>query len=251
MPQSSSELNVESVHGCNEGNLAILVQASTYGATPAGSCTVIEITQVQPSALKIQHNPASSGPTYNPKIPYQNSNNWPAYGVSSGNCEAYLVCMATPVDAVGTTFSINPATTGDLMSRELRRDGVAIAPAIMDMQAEYGVVPAGSSSGEPTWLPATGSWASSATLTKADAQRIKATRIAVIARSGEFEKSFDANGVCNTTTAQMINDMDGWANFNTSTWPTDTTTPSNDWRCYRYKVFETVVPLRNAIWSAS
>jgi type IV pilus assembly protein PilW len=252
MPQPSSELNVNSVHGCGEGNLAVLVQATTFGGTAAGNCTIMEITQVQGTALKIQHNPGQgSGPSYNPPASYQNSNNWPAYGVSSGNCEAYLVCMATPVDALGTTFSINPATTGNLMSLELRRDGVAIAPAIMDLQAAYGVVPAGSSTGEPTWQPATGTWASSATLTKTQVQQIKAARIAVIARSGEFEKSFDANGICNTTTAQMIDDMDGWANFNTSAWPTDTTNPSNDWRCYRYKVFETVVPLRNAIWAAS
>lgn len=244
MPQSSSELKVTSTHGCADNNLAVLVQAVTVGTTPAGSCTVMQITQVQPSALAIQHNPGQgSGPSYNPPASYQNSNNWPAYGVSAGGagCEAYLVCMGTPADALGTTFSIDATT------RELRRDGVGIAPAIMDMQAQYGLL-TGAAGQLTTWQDPTGIWdgASGTPLSQANVRSIKAIRVAMVARSGEYEKPVTGS-TCDTTTAAPQIPWPEYSprrTFDTTNWP-------SDWQCYRYKVFETVIPLRNVIWSVT
>jgi type IV pilus assembly protein PilW len=239
MPQSSSELNVVSTHGCAVGSLAILVQGQALGGTVGGSCTVMQITQVQDQALKIQHNPGQGqGPSYNPPASYQNSNNWPAYSVSSGGCEAYLVCMGALADAVGTTFTVDATT------RELRRDGVSIASGIMDMQAQYGLVN-GASGALNTWQEPTGTWAAPtppATLTQAQVRQIKAVRVALIARSGEYEKPTNATNTCDTTTTTA--GLSTWATFDTTNWPAN-------WQCYRYKVFETVIPLRNVIWSAS
>lgn len=237
MPSSSSELKVQSTHGCPDGSLAMLVQGTTSASTTAGTCTLIQITHANASSLQIQHNPGTGGndPTYNPPNSYQNSNNWPAYTVSSSTgCEAYLVCMGSTVDAIGTTFSVN--TT----ARELLRDGVAITPGIMDMQAQYGLV--AGPTGTPTWQEPTGTWAASATLTQAQIQQIKAVRVALIARSGEYEKPTNVAGTCDTTTSTA--NLSTWATFDTTNWP-------NDWQCYRYKVFETVIPLRNVIWSAT
>lgn len=232
MPQSSSELNVNSTHGCGVGNLMVMVQPCTAGSTPAGSCTLMQITQVQATALKLQHNPGGT-PSYNPSTSYQNTNNWPAFQMNS-SCQAYGVCMPAPSN-VGTSFGVATASN-ELTIQKGTAAAVGIAPGVMDLQAEYGLV--AGVTGTPTWQSATSTWAGSG-LTKAQVNQIKAIRVAVIARSGEYEKP-ESGTTCTTTTS--VSGLSAWATFNTSTWP-------SDWQCYRYKVFETIIPLRNIIWA--
>jgi type IV pilus assembly protein PilW len=91
-------------------------------------------------------------------------------------------------------------------------------------------------------------------LSQADVQRIKAIRVALIVRSGEYEKPEPGQN-CTTTTnppaiptnPPAIPQFPGTTlntTFDTTNWPAD-------WQCYRYKVYETIIPLRNAIWAAS
>lgn len=219
MPQSSSELNVNSVYGCAENALAIVKQGA--------NCTLMQITQVQKAALKLQHNPGGT-PTYNPSAAYQNANGWPAY--STG---AQMQCF--PATQIYTrTYAIG---TNHLTLQETGIAGtMQVAPEIVDLQAEYGVAPAGSQTVNQ-WVAATGSWVSP--LSTANASRVKALRIAVVARSAQAEKP-DASGTCSTTTSTS-----GW-----STWASfPAIAQLADWQCYRYKVFETIVPLRNVIWA--
>lgn len=231
MPQSSSELNVNSVSGCEDGGLVLVAQA--------GNCTLMQITQIQEQALKIQHNPGASGP-FNPPANYQNANNWPAY--TEG---ATLSCFSPPTNNAlfQRIYSIDTTT------RQLRRSdntpeppapiitNEVVAPEIIDLQAQYGVAPAGTQSVNE-WVDATGAtWANP---TLANWKRIKAIRIALVARSTQYEKP-EANQSCATTTSAMVANWSSWATFNTANYP-------SDWQCYRYKVFETVVPLRNVIW---
>ena len=74
-------------------------------------------------------------------------------------------------------------------------------------------------------------------------QNIKAIRVAVLARSSQYEKPDSANK-CQATTTAMIAKWPSWNGstiFNTANYPVG-------WDCYRYKVFETLVPLRNVLW---
>lgn len=232
MPQSSSELNVETTHGCGVGDLMMMVQPCTSGTAVAGSCTLMQITHVQESALKIQHNPGGT-PSYNPPNNYQNDNDWPAFQMDS-SCKAYGVCMPAPTNS-GTVFSV---ASRQLQIQKGANAAVPIAPEILDMQAQYGLV--AGATGAPTWQEASGAWAGA--LTKAQSSQIKAIRVAIIARSGEYEKPTNTAGTCETTTA--VAGLSTWATFDTTAWP-------SGWQCYRYKVFETVVPLRNVIWSTT
>lgn len=232
MPQSSSELNVNSTYGCEEGGLALVMQG--------GNCTLMQITQLQPEALKLQHNPGNT-PTYNPTIVYQKDKGWPAY--STG---AMLQCMS---NITNRTYCINNDRSLVLsQSTNCLPNSPALAPEIIDIQAEYGIavvgsqqvinqiLPAPNSSG---WTPATGVWAGP--LSTTDSYRIKAIRIALVARSSQYEKP-DVSGVCTTTSDAMAGSWSSWAAFNTANYPAD-------WKCYRYKVFETVIPIRNVIWA--
>lgn len=227
MPQSSSELNVASVSGCTAGGMVLVSQA--------GTCTLMKITQVQGPALKIQHNPGSSG-EYNPPANYQNNNGWPAYTAG-----ATLSCFnAAPNSPLfQRTYSVNTTTKQLQRSDNTTTPAIAnelIAPEVIDLQAQYGIAPAGSQVVD-SWEDAAGlTWA---TPTAANRKRIKAVRIAMVVRSSQYEKP--TNGACETTTSDMVEKWSNWAVFNTENYP-------SDWQCYRYKVFETIVPLRNTLW---
>lgn len=106
-------------------------------------------------------------------------------------------------------------------------DTLQLAEGIINLQAQYGadinddgfVAPAEFSDAAPADSVIWG--------------RLRAVRIAVLARSGQFEKTAVTPVAPSWTagTFTMTNLADG-----------------TDWRNYRYRVYETVVPLRNMIW---
>ena len=70
-------------------------------------------------------------------------------------------------------------------------------------------------------------------------QQVLAIRIGVLARSQAYQRPDPPGSACTTTTTAP-------------TWTGGTfTTPETIPSCYRYSVFETVVPLRNMIWRGS
>lgn len=70
--------------------------------------------------------------------------------------------------------------------------------------------------------------------------RVVAVRIAIVARSGIKEK----------TTVEARSTIPLWTNTSTNPVPGPSfTVPSGDGQYYRYKVFESIVPLRNMVWA--
>ena len=84
----------------------------------------------------------------------------------------------------------------------------------------------------------------------ADYQRIAALRIAVVARSKAPERPA-AGAACSTTTAlPVVFAGAGPAAVAAVSIAVNVAVAGDpvDWKCYRYRVFETIVPLRNAAW---
>jgi len=87
--------------------------------------------------------------------------------------------------------------------------------------------------------------------------RIKAVRVALVARSPLVEK-IDATGSGGYTGAQACTNKDtanatgvcAWVGDGTSPSPTVDLSGIANWQTYRYRVYETVIPLRNVIWGA-
>jgi type IV pilus assembly protein PilW len=83
-----------------------------------------------------------------------------------------------------------------------------------------------------------------------DFQRIVAVRLAVVARSKRTEKP-NSSGVCTATTVQPAV-FAAAAPANVAAVPVTVNVAVAgdpiDWKCYRYRVFETIVPLRNSQW---
>jgi len=90
-----------------------------------------------------------------------------------------------------------------------------------------------------------------------DWKYVIAVRLVVVARSAQPEIPAAGRGApCDTTAAEPTWSGSAWTGapwlFNTRldlSTPADT--PTNNWQCYRYKTFETTVPVRNWIWKAS
>ena len=83
-----------------------------------------------------------------------------------------------------------------------------------------------------------------------DYQRIGALRIAVVARSKSPERA--AAGAACTATVALPEVFKTAAPAGVAAAPVTVNVAvagdSVDWRCYRYRAFETIVPLRNAGW---
>lgn len=82
-------------------------------------------------------------------------------------------------------------------------------------------------------------------------QRLAAVRLAVVARSREPEKP-NATGTCPNTTAVLPTVFSSQQPAAIATVPIQVNVAvagdAVDWTCYRYRVFETIVPLRNVGW---
>ena len=87
--------------------------------------------------------------------------------------------------------------------------------------------------------------------------RLIAVRIALVSRSALPEKpsSGKLSDPCDATTTEPQWTGTPWAgapfNYQTRLDVSSSVAAPDDWKCYRYRVFETTIPLRNWIWKAS
>ena len=118
---------------------------------------------------------------------------------------------------------------------------VAIVPDIVSMQAQYGVTNDLITNQVTSYVDATGGvWGP--TITRNNRNLIKSIRVAVVARSG-LREPVAVSTACNGGAANLAR-VCIWNN----TTDVDLTGLA-DWANYRYRVYETVIPLRNVMWS--
>ncbi|PYR16399.1 MAG: hypothetical protein DMF98_28140 [Acidobacteria bacterium] len=124
----------------------------------------------------------------------------------------------------------------------------SVADNIVHMRAEYGVddgVNDGSVTYNTVYAPNDGivdRYISAAS----NWSQVIAVRVAVVARSALAEKpAAGASAPCDTTTVAPT-----WSGNTGAARSFDLSADAN-WKCYRYRVFETTVPLRNWIWKSS
>lgn len=128
----------------------------------------------------------------------------------------------------------------------LTTNGVPSVTGIVNIQAQYGISASPDSNQVTSWVDASGAtWAAP---TIANRNRIKAVRIAVVSRSGLKEKE-DVTQECSSLTEAAPTGLCAWAGTEASPAPKIDLSNDPDWKRYRYRVFETVIPLRNMIWS--
>jgi type IV pilus assembly protein PilW len=229
---SSSEVSVDGVDGFTAGDLVLLVGS--------GGCTLGKITQVQPGPQKLQLNPGNSGPQNPPawgSFPTTYNGNDSIMNLGDPVVRTYLIGNNGKLRIAESVFSTGSSTPIDMV------DGV------VDLRAQYGkdngvnngtitqAVYAANDSVVDSYdnvTPATGAaWL-----------QVQSIRIGVLARVGNYEKPSVTGGNCDATTVAPA-----WSGGTFSA--VDIATVTSQDRCYRYRVFETTIPLRNMIWRAS
>jgi type IV pilus assembly protein PilW len=134
-------------------------------------------------------------------------------------------------------YYVDPAT-GTLASQQMLPpvavpSAVPVAADVVNLKVQYGLDTDDDGTVD-TWQAATGAW-SAANLPLqplATISQIRAVRVAVVTRSAQYERD--------PVTSGPLLMFDGSIAVNLTA----------DQQHYRYKVLETVVPLRNAIWNA-
>jgi type IV pilus assembly protein PilW len=173
---------------------------------------------------------------------------------------SFLACLGTWKEVqYGINQNYNPIDPNNSQAYLQRNDtpsnpatAVPVVADIVNIQAQYGISATANSNQVVQWVDATGSWAAP---TIASRNLIKAVRIAVVARNGLLEKT-NVSSVCSSLINAAPTGVCAWDGSTANTVipsPAPQIDLSNDpnWQRYRYRVFETIVPLRNVIWSRS
>lgn len=222
MPDSSSILRVDSGFGFKAGQLILLY-------APGKPCTLMQLTQdaqktgtantTAPGTMwNLQHNPTS---VYNPPGGH---NIAPPGGYQTGS----LVFGFDNYTSRAYFIQNNALYMRDLRQPTSATNPIQVVDGIVAMRAVYG---------RDTDLDGkVDTWDNTA---PSSAQQVIAVRVGLLVRSGAYEKKM-------VTNAASISLWDGGPSVALRD---DTQTdPNNRDRHYRYKVYQTIIPLRNIIW---
>lgn len=229
VPDPTPTLQLPTALGCTKNDTALVIQEIS---TTTLRCAMGRVTEV------------ATAPTQRIKLA-NISPSGTAVPVTAG---FRVACMGAWNES---NFRVN--------NNQLMRTGATIAPAnpdetalpdatefpvvsdVVSIQAQYGVSQVDSSNLVTEWVNATGIWSAGA-MTVANRNRIKAIRVAVVARNPLRERvAVSQNcdgGVAGLARVCIWNET---TNVNL--------TADANWQNYRYRVYETIVPLRNVLWN--
>ncbi|MCC6472778.1 MAG: PilW family protein [Burkholderiales bacterium] len=206
-------------------------------AVPA--CTLVEITgTANPDGASIDH--ATGGYTnYLGQGVTARYNDPGGAAIASGTGFLYNLGPGPQLNVWQIAGNRRLTVTNDMQWVGAAGTAVEVADGVIDLQAQYGVDANNDEMvGSGEWTNATpGNWAN-----------LLAVRVAILARSQQYERPLSTSpcsGVTQAATAWaggsfVMRNVDGTAD----TTPCD----ANDWRNYRYRVYEVVIPFRNMIW---
>jgi type IV pilus assembly protein PilW len=218
----------------NPGDLVLVVQGNV--------CAMMQITQV--GGGQLQHAAAPTAP-YNPA----GGGSLPTFGSTAQvfNLGRPFVNTYTINNGALELASLFTATSSTVVP-SYTPTPVRIVDNIVDLQAEYG-----KDNGLDNGTVANAVFVADDDIvdrydnvTPANAtewQQVLSVRIGVLARSEHYVKPDSPGTPCTATTAAPT-----WGGGQAFPALGDLTDTANPARCYGYRVFETVVPLRNMIW---
>jgi type IV pilus assembly protein PilW len=244
-------INVDSQGFTNPGDVMVISNLESgqvkMTAGVAFPCTMFQVTSVGGNILG--HAPV--GGTYVAPGPVTKPIrlNHPA-GLNNGFAPS-LTYPAGVLDDGGYVYNLGnsplTAVTYFISNNALvRRDDMGnlatlpqIADGIVQMKVLYGIDANADSQ------VATNEWTNVSPTTPLAWQNLRAVKLALVARSALREKANPGTGLCDITTVAPT-----WNGAGPSGGPISLDVSADpDWQCYRYKIFQTVVPIRNMAWA--
>ncbi len=239
-PTAPSNVNLLTSFGCNAGDVSLIANGTTCNMSTVSAV-------VTPAPVSLPQGMTLANPS----------------GVIAG---ANLSCLGKWSEV---TYAVNQAT-GNLERTVVENFAAPVTTpvvvGIVNLQAQYGISAAGLANTDSNfnqvvqWVDASGgTWGGA--LTADNRNRIKAIRIAVVARNAKMEPSA-VTTACSSTTVATPTGLCAWdatsalptpplvSPFVASPAPAIDLSPGDaNWARYRYRVFETIIPLRNIVWS--
>lgn len=226
--------------GCQENDVVLFHQ------TPSNpSCSLGRLQKLNADRTINTLSEINTSPTANP-VGNLNGADWVRFScLGAWNQYEFSVNAAWELTRTGGTASATPFPNST---------AVPVASDIVALQAQYGIT----DTIDPTattataaaylnrvdrWVDATGTFGP--TMSLLDRNRIRAIRIAVIAKDGNMQKDVVSQSC--TGEAAGVSKV--------CIWQSDATPASVDlaalpnWQRYRYRSFEATIPLRNVIWN--
>jgi type IV pilus assembly protein PilW len=264
MTASTDPLRVTSIYGYKPGDLVVVMESAPPLPALPKPCSIMEITSIAGDQLfhingSYTYTPPGGSPTNVPS----------RFNKPGGLGNVYVggpgATQKTMVYNVGTykpgptlfVYSDYKVANSTLTVTSAFTVGVpAVADNIVHMRALYGIDD-GSNNGTVTTNTAyaagdgvVDSWIDG-TVTP-NWSLVIAVRIAIVARSALKEKSSQGvAGPCDATLAEPAWTGSAWSGTPLNLKTRLDLTADPDWQCYRYRVFEATIPLRNWVWSSS
>lgn len=166
------------------------------------------------------------------------------------------VAVGNALSCLGVWNEVQYAVTANQLTRTGTVTGgvpstnpVPMVPDIVSMQAQYGISTVPISNQVTAWVDATGAWANTATTPSlANRNRIKAIRVAVIARNGLLETT-NVTDACSSRTAAKPTGLCAWDGAAAGSQAPLIDLTAIGGPNYRYRVYESIIPIKNIIWS--
>ena len=261
-------------------DIIMVVDQDPVRDAPTGAdvvrCTLMQVSSVAVDPLgrtviTVQNGPPGKEPEFNAPHAFMAANNWPGFGARTDppyekNSRILSLGQTMLGGIVQTTYEIN----GNSGLQAVASGGSAVdgtevlASDVVALQAQYGLSTTPQSREITQWVNPSGpTWGSAALNPQEDApvpsavidnrMRIKAVRIAVVARSGKREGDV-------VTTPCAENNAPAASNHGPCSWTDDSAASpapaidlraapgDTEWQHYRYRVYQTVIPMRNLLW---
>jgi type IV pilus assembly protein PilW len=213
---SPAGITIDGTIGFDLNDMVLLVKRAT-----AGGCSMARVSAA-PSATELSFASGTNNPLNWGTFPIGYTTNDLVFDLGQPVVRRYSVNAATKKLQSQNLFSA-AGTAADVLM-----DG------IVDLRAQYGK--------DTTGDGVVDAWNSTAPTNSAEWQQVLAVRVGILSRIGTYERPTGAN--CDAT-----QNAPSWAGGNFGA--IDVLTSTSEDRCYRYRVFETTIPLRNMIWRAS
>ncbi len=221
MASPNSDMKAAGIAGYSIGDMLVVTQGAT--------CSLMRITNLNNTSQKLLHTPSGAGGSkWNPPT---GTNALPNY--TKG---ALLFDIGKPTwrkyTVSGRHMTVTEVILADTGPNTIGQD---LIDDVVDLQAQYGV------DANTNGTVESAEWTDTTPASLADWQNLKAVRLGVLARSPNYVKPLTPGADCDATTTAP-----SWSGGTFGT--LDFVTTTSEARCYKYRVFETIVPLRNMIW---
>lgn len=235
--QTGNNFVVASSLGVSAGDLMIAVPKTQSAATNCAVFSVQADTSSASTTLSATRIPHVSTSTSKWNV----NTIFPAAGYAKDD---YLLNMGSMVLRAYTVSATNELVAMEVSTTTGTQDTRPFYPQIVNLQAMYGKDTSGDG--------VIDLYDNTTPTTAADWQKVQNIRLAVVARSAHYEKdavttsapTWDV-GASVTVSGTSTADCNSGSKCITLKVNQDT-----DWQHYRYKVYETIVPLRNVLWNS-